>query len=100
MLVIGILFFLIGSKLLPTTVLVYAVIIFEAPVAAVGFLKYNGMPFEKIAKTLIEYYAGTQRRKMKSFPEEMSIHDEVRKIYLSALEKNIKKIRKKKKSRK
>lgn len=50
-------------------------------------MKYNGMPFEKFASTLFEFYAGKQRREMTYLPEEVQIHDEVRKIWLNGLEK-------------
>ena len=79
--------FLIGKNFIPTDILMYIVIIELAPLAAVGFMKYNGMPFEKFASTLFEFYAGKQRRGMTYLPEEVQIHDEVRKIWLNGLEK-------------
>ena len=63
--------------------------IFEiAPLAAVGFLKYNGMGFEKIAATVAEFYISNQRRRMEYLPEEMQIHDAVREIYIRRLEED------------
>ncbi|MCM1524114.1 MAG: PrgI family protein [Ruminococcus sp.] len=79
--------FVIGMRFIPKDVLMYAVILETAPIAAVGFLRYNGMPFEKIAQTVFEFYFGNQRRKMQFFPEEISVHDEIRKIHLAGLER-------------
>ena len=87
MIALAVLTFLIGKKFIPTDILMYIVIIEVAPLAAVGFMKYNGMPFEKFASTLFEYYAGKQRRGMTYLQEEVQIHDEVRKIWLNGLEK-------------
>lgn len=87
MIALAVLTFLIGKNFIPTDILMYIVIIEVAPLAAVGFMKYNGMPFEKFASTLFEFYAGKQRRVMTYLPEEVQIHDEVRKIWLNGLEK-------------
>ena len=87
MIALAVLTFLIGKNFIPTDILMYIVIIEVAPLAAVGFMKYNGMPFEKFASTLFEFYAGKQRRGMPYLPEEVQIHDEVRKIWLNGLEK-------------
>lgn len=86
MIVLAVLTFLIGSKFISTDILVYITIVEIAPLAAVGFLKYNGMGFEKIAATVSEFYLSTQRRKMEYLPEETEIHDTVRKIYIQELE--------------
>ena len=86
MIALAVLTFLIGKNFIPTDILMYIVIIEVAPLAAVGFMKYNGMPFEKFASTLFEFYAGKQRREMTYLPEEVQIHDEVRKIWLKGLE--------------
>ena len=51
MIVVAVLVFLVGSKFISTDILVYITIALIAPLAAVGFLKYNGMGFEKIAAT-------------------------------------------------
>lgn len=87
MIALAVLTFLIGKNFISTDILMYIVIIEVAPLAAVGFMKYNGMPFEKFASTLFEFYAGKQRRGMTYLPEEVQIHDEVRKIWLNGLEK-------------
>lgn len=86
MIVLAVVTFLIGSKFISTDILVYITIIEIAPLAAVGFLKYNGMGFEKIAATVVEFYVSNQRRKMEYLPEEMEIHDAVRNIHIRGLE--------------
>ena len=100
MIALAVLTFLIGKNFIPTDILMYIVIIEVAPLAAVGFMKYNGMPFEKFASTLFEFYAGKQRRGMTYLPEEVQIHDEVRKIWLNGLEKERAAEKKAKKRRK
>ena len=102
MIIIAVVSFLLGSKFISTDILVYITIALIAPLAAVGFLKYNGMGFEKIAATVVEFYFSNQRRKMVFFSEEMEIHDAVRKIHIQQLEeerKAEKKMRKQKKQR-
>lgn len=86
MIVLAVVTFLIGSKFISTDILVYITIIEIAPPAAVGFLKYNGMGFEKIAATVAEFYVSDQRRRMEYLPEETEIHDAVRAIYIKQLE--------------
>ena len=100
MIALAVLTFLIGKNFIPTDILMYIVIIEVAPLAAVGFMKYNGMPFEKFASTLFEFYAGKQRRGMNYLPKEVQIHDEVRKIWLNGLEKERAAEKKAKKRRK
>ena len=87
MIVLAALTFLIGSKFVTTDILVYIVIFEVSPLAAVGFMKYNGMPFERIAATVSSFYFGEQRRKMKYLPDEIGVFDEVRKLRLAELEK-------------
>lgn len=86
MIVLAVVTFLIGSKFISTDILVYITIIEIAPPAAVGFLKYNGMGFEKIAATVSEFYISNQRRRMEYFPEKMELHDAVRNIHVRGLE--------------
>ena len=88
MIVVAVLVFLVGSKFISTDILVYITIALVAPLAAVGFLKYNGMGFEKIAATVMDFYVSNQRRRMEYLPEEMQIHDAVREIYIRRLEED------------
>ena len=62
-------------------------ILAAVPFAAIGFLKYNGMGFEKIIVQVADFYIGNQHRKIAYLPEETEIHDKVREIALSAAEK-------------
>lgn len=91
MLILAVGTFLLGRNFLTSDVLVYLIIFEVAPLAAVGFLKYNGMGVEKIAGKVIEFYFGCQRRKMVYLPSETQIHDIVRKICLDELEAERKK---------
>lgn len=86
MLILAVVTFLIGRNFVTSDILVYLIILEVAPLAAVGFLKYNGMGFEKIAVKVMEFYFGSQRRKMEYLPPEIEIHDKVRSIYISELE--------------
>ncbi len=91
MLILAVGTFLLGRNFFTSDVLVYLIIFEVAPLAAVGFLKYNGMGVEKIAGKVIDFYFGCQRRKMVYLPSETEIHDIVRKIYLDELEAERKK---------
>lgn len=91
MLILAVGTFLLGRNFFTSDVLVYLIIFEVAPLAAVGFLKYNGMGVEKIAGKVVDFYFGCQRRKMVYLPSETEIHDIVRKIYLDELEAERKK---------
>lgn len=92
--------FLIGGSFVTTDVLIYLIVFEVAPLAAIGFLKYNGMGFEKLIMQVIYFYIGNQRRKISYLPEETEIHDKVREIALSAAEAEVKKKRRDSKCRK
>ena len=79
--------FLIGHKFIRTDILMYILVIEVAPIAAVGFLKYNGMGFEKIVAKVIEFYFSDQRRKLIYQPEEAQQNKEVHEIIYSLDEK-------------
>ena len=57
--------FLLGRNFIRTDILMYVLVFEVAPIAAVGFLKYNGMGIEKIAVKVLDFYIGDQRRKLK-----------------------------------
>ena len=80
--------FLIGHKFIRTDILMYIIVIESAPLAAVGFLKYNGMGFEKIAVKVLDFYFSNQRRKLIYQPEEAVIHGKVRELAYSIEENN------------
>lgn len=87
MLILAVVTFLFGRNFVTSDILVYLIILEVAPLAAVGFLKYNGMGIEKIAVKVVDFYFGCQRRKMKYLPPETEIHDFVRAIYIAEMEK-------------
>lgn len=87
MLILAVGTFLLGRNFVTSDILVYLIILEVAPIAAVGFLKYNGMGIEKIAVKVMDFYFGCQRRKMKYLPPETEIHDFVREIYIAEIEK-------------
>ncbi len=87
MLILAVVTFLLGRNFVTSDILVYLIILEVAPLAAVGFLKYNGMGIEKIAVKVIDFYFGCQRRKMKYLPPETEIHDFVRAIHIDEIER-------------
>ncbi len=87
MLILAVVTFLLGRNFVTSDILVYLIILEVAPLAAVGFLKYNGMGIEKIAVKVMDFYFGCQRRKMVYLPPETEIHDFVRAIYIAEIEK-------------
>ena len=99
-LVLAVCTFLLGKQFVSTDILVYLIILETAPLAAVGFLKYNGMNIEKIGVKVADFYFGKQKRKVLYIPDEMEIHDKVREIYYINLEKERKAEIKGKKRRK
>ena len=93
--------FLIGHKFIRTDILMYILVIEVAPLAAAGFLKYNGMGVEKIAVKVLDFYFGEQRRKLIYQPEESLQNKEVREVIYSLDEKVRKaELRERKKRRK
>ena len=79
---LAILSFLILHNFISTTVLMYILVIEVAPIAAFGFLEYNGMTAEKIAAVVISFYTSKQRRKMRYMSPEQELHETIRKIAL------------------
>ncbi len=91
MLILAVATFLFGRNFVTSDILIYLIILEVAPLAAVGFLKYNGMGIEKIAVKVKDFYFGCQRRKMTYLPAETKIHDKVREIYIAEIEAERKK---------
>lgn len=60
---------LYGSKVLPKDVVEWAVVIEAIPFAAIGFFKYNDMPFERFIKKFGFYFICSQKRKFKYIEE-------------------------------
>lgn len=90
MIVLAIGTFLVGRNFVNIDILIYLIVFEVAPLAAVGFLNYNGMGFEKLIGQVAYFYIGNQRRKISYQPEEIEIHDKVREIALEAAESEIK----------
>lgn len=86
MIVLAVGTFLIGKNFVTIDILIYLIVFEVAPLAAVGFLNYNGMGFEKLIGQVAYFYIGNQRRKISYQPEEIEIHDKVREIALAAAE--------------
>lgn len=86
MIVLAVGTFLIGKNFVTTDILIYLIVFEVAPLAAIGFLKYNGMGFEKMIVQVADFYIGNQCRKISYLPEETEIHDKVREIALAAAE--------------
>lgn len=87
MLILAVVTFLLGRNFVTSDILVYLIILEVAPLAAIGFLKYNGMGIEKIAVKVMDFYFGCQRRKMNYLPPETEVHDFIRAIYIAEMEK-------------
>ena len=68
-------------------ILMYVLVLEVAPIAAVGFLKYNGMGIEKIAVKVLDFYFSDQRRKLIFEPQESEIHSEIKELAYSIDEK-------------
>ena len=79
--------FLVGRTFIRQDILMYVLVLEVAPIAAVGFLKYNGMGLEKIAVKVLDFYFSDQRRKLKFQPQESEIHSEIKELAYSIEEK-------------
>ena len=79
--------FLVGRTFIRQDILMYVLVLEVAPIAAVGFLKYNGMGIEKIAVKVLDFYFSDQRRKLKFQPQESEIHSEIKELAYSIDEK-------------
>ncbi|MBQ4311609.1 MAG: PrgI family protein [Oscillospiraceae bacterium] len=79
--------FLVGRTFIRQDILMYVLVLEVAPIAAVGFLKYNGMGIEIIAVKVLDFYFSDQRRKLKFQPQESEIHSEIKELAYSIDEK-------------
>lgn len=62
--------YFIGKKFVDTSILIYLAAILSAPIVLVGFKEINGMPFEKYAELIWNFFTKEQRRKFIYIPEE------------------------------
>ncbi len=79
--------FLVGRTFIRQDILMYVLVLEVAPIAAAGFMKYNGMGIEKIAVKVLDFYFSDQRRKLKFEPQESEIHSEIKELAYSIDEK-------------
>lgn len=69
-----------GSKIMPSDVVEWLVVLEVIPCAAIGWLRFNDMPFEKYAKKVINYYISKQKRKFEYVPTSYELLMEVQQI--------------------
>jgi hypothetical protein len=69
-----------GKNYLSSDMVQWAVVLEAAPFIAMGFIRYNDMPFEKIARKVWNYYFTSQRRKVKYTPPIIALHDEMTEV--------------------
>lgn len=69
-----------GSKIMPQDVVEWLVVLEVIPCAAVGWLRFNDMPFEKYAVKVAQYFFANQKRKFIYEPDSMELLDEIRRI--------------------
>lgn len=79
--------FLVGRTYIRQDILMYVLVLEVAPIAAAGFMKYNGMGIEKIAVKVLDFYFSDQRRKLIFEPQESEIHSEIKELAYSIDEK-------------
>ena len=79
--------FLVGRTFIRQDILMYVLVLEVAPIAAAGFMKYNGMGIEKIAVKVLDFYFSDQRRKLIFEPQESEIHSEIKELAYSIDEK-------------
>ena len=79
--------FLLGRTYIRQDILMYVLVLEVSPIAAAGFMKYNGMGIEKIAVKVLDFYFSDQRRKLIFEPQESEIHSEIKELAYSIDEK-------------
>jgi hypothetical protein len=73
-----------GGKILPDDVVMWAVTIEAIPFVAFGFYNYNGMPLEKIAGKIIDYYIRNQKNKFIYLPPVYAVQTEFTRLMLES----------------
>lgn len=81
-LLVAIIYF-IGKKFIDTSILIYFAAIICTPIVLIGFKSINGMPFEKYAKLIWNFFTKEQRRKFIYVPEEAKISSNINSILLT-----------------
>lgn len=81
-LLVAVIYF-IGKKFIDTSILIYLAAILSAPIVLVGFKNINGMPFEKYAELVWNFFTKEQRRKFIYVPEEAKISSNITSLLLA-----------------
>lgn len=68
-LLVAVIYF-IGKNFVDTSIIIYFAAILSAPIVLIGFKSFNGMPFEKYAELIWNFFTKEQRRKFIYIPEE------------------------------
>ena len=68
-LLVAVIYF-IGKNFVDTSIIIYFAAILSAPSVLIGFKSINGMPFEKYAELIWNFFTKEQRRKFIYIPEE------------------------------
>lgn len=82
-LLVAVIYF-IGKKFVDTSILIYLAAILCAPIVLVGFKEINGMPFEKYAELIWNFFTKEQRRKFIYIPEEEKNSLNIRSLLFAA----------------
>ena len=72
--------YIFGSDYIDMSILIYMAIPPCVPIVLIGFKEVDGMPFEKYAKLIWDFYAKEQRRKIVYVPSEKKLQNEFRKV--------------------
>lgn len=93
--------YFIGKKFIDTSILIYLAAILSAPIVLVGFKEVNGMPFEKYAELIFNFFTKEQRRKFIYIPEQEKTSLQITSLLLAGekmlRKEEIQKIKKQKK---
>lgn len=68
-LLVAVIYF-IGKNFVDTSIIIYFAAILSAPIVLIGFKSINGMPFEKYAELIWNFFTKERRRKFIYIPEE------------------------------
>lgn len=68
-LLVAVIYF-VGKNFVDTSIIIYFAAILSAPIVLIGFKSINGMPFEKYAELIWNFFTKEQRRKFIYIPEE------------------------------
>ncbi len=75
--------YIFGSKIIDKSILIYIMAVPCVPIILIGFKEMDGMPFEKYAKLIWDFYTKEQRRKFVYLPSEEVRSDEIKSVLLN-----------------